>query len=246
MRSTSGCHRTDNGSSSSASVAVRPRHGRSPTARTADPPRKREDFRKSCLDVEQLGSLDAWTDIAAHGSKFPNWGLAEAGRFHAIDLCQFSARCAPVLLNSVMETDVAAEFDFTESTVERLRTSKPVRRFVAGVEILSNQQGGARMGYTVFGTRGVAPTLTSTASRHYERYKVGNRYRRLTNVEYARIQGFPDDHCSTLSTYDQYAMYGNAVPPPMAQWVIRRLLREGLRPHDLPLGNKQRKLFVDA
>jgi hypothetical protein len=38
-------------------------------------------------------------------------------------------------------------------------------------------------------TRGVAPTLTASTSRHYERYKVGQSFRRLTNVEYARLQG---------------------------------------------------------
>ncbi len=141
---------------------------------------------------------------------------------------------APVTLRSVLQANVGESFDFTESTVERLKTSTPVSRFVAGVEILSNQQGGARMGYTVFGTRGVAPTLTSTASRHYERYKIGERYRRLTNVEYARIQGFPDDHCSAISVYDQYASFGNAVPPPMAEWVIRRLLSDGLNVREIP------------
>ena len=82
------------------------------------------------------------------------------------------------------------------------------------------------MGYTIFGTNGVAPTLTSTTSRHYERYRVGNRYRRLTNVEYARIQGFPDAHCNGISTYGQYALFGNAVPPAMAEWVIKQVCKE--------------------
>ena len=36
------------------------------------------------------------------------------------------------------------------------------------------------MGYTVFGIDGIAPTLTAATSRHYERYKVGDQYRRLT------------------------------------------------------------------
>ena len=82
------------------------------------------------------------------------------------------------------------------------------------------------MGYTVFGTGGLAPTLTSTASRHYERYRVGERYRRLTNVEYARIQGFPDEHCRAVSVYSQYALFGAAVPPPMAEWVLMRATSE--------------------
>jgi DNA (cytosine-5)-methyltransferase 1 len=80
------------------------------------------------------------------------------------------------------------------------------------------------MGYTLFGTSGVAPTLTASTSRHYERYRVGNRYRRLTNIEYARLQGFPESHCRTATIYDQYILFGNAVPPPMARWVMNRAL----------------------
>jgi DNA (cytosine-5)-methyltransferase 1 len=85
------------------------------------------------------------------------------------------------------------------------------------------------MGYTIFGINGVAPTLTATTSRHYERYKVGDRYRRLTNVEYARLQGFPDDHCRAVSVYDQYALFGNAVPPPVVEWVLRQILDRTVR-----------------
>lgn len=80
------------------------------------------------------------------------------------------------------------------------------------------------MGYTVFGINGLAPTLTSSTNRHYERYQINNQYRRLTPIEYARIQGFPDNHCEGISTYDQYALYGNAVLPPMVKWVIHRLM----------------------
>ena len=55
------------------------------------------------------------------------------------------------------------------------------------------------MGYTLFGINGVAPTLTSSTSRHYERYQINNQFRRLTPIEYARIQGFPDHHCDGWS-----------------------------------------------
>ena len=127
-------------------------------------------------------------------------------------------------LADVLDSDVPDEFDFTKATLRWLHQNEQVNRFVDGVEILSNQEGGRRMGYTIFGINGVAPTLTATTSRHYERYKVGDRYRRLTNVEYARLQGFPEDHCRSASTYDQYALYGNAVPPPMVEWVFRRIL----------------------
>ena len=55
--------------------------------------------------------------------------------------------------------------------------------------------------------------------------KIGGRhYRRLTNVEYARAQGFPDNHCDAVRYGKQYILYGNAVPPAMAEWVLRRTL----------------------
>ena len=43
-------------------------------------------------------------------------------------------------------------------------------------------------------------------------------------MEYARLQGFPDDHCSAVSVYNQYALYGNAVPPVFAGWVLDKIL----------------------
>jgi DNA (cytosine-5)-methyltransferase 1 len=164
-----------------------------------------------------------WRPIEKHKARFESWGIARAGRFFAIEPAQFARASQPVLLSEVLEPEVAAEYDFTESTLKWLPQNTPVNRFVHGVEILSNQRGGARMGYTIFGTAGVAPTLTSTTSRHYERYKVGDRYRRLTPVEYARLQGFPDDHCRIATAYDRYALLGNAVPPPMAHWVLERV-----------------------
>lgn len=176
----------------------------------------------------KLFDTTEWQSIGRHRKRFPDWGMAYQGVFCASDLPSFSEATMPVKLMSVLEDDVADEFDFTDSTLEWIQNNTPVNRFVNGVEILSNQMGGARMGYTIFGTNGVAPTLTCTASRHYERYSIGGRYRRLTNVEYARIQGFPDDHCSIASTYNQYALFGNAVPPPMAEWVIRQLRSKGV------------------
>jgi DNA (cytosine-5)-methyltransferase 1 len=183
-------------------------------------------------DLQQLASDQrshfedgsSWKSIERHGIRFPNWGVAENGRFFAANLDEFSAQQAPVTLEAVLQAEVGQEFDFTDTTLRWLSANTPVNKLIQGVEILSNQGGGARMGYTIFGTKGVAPTLTSTTSRHYERYKIGGRYRRLTNIEYARIQGFPDDHCRAVSVYDQYALLGNAVPPCMAGWVIGRLL----------------------
>ncbi|HVA51020.1 MAG TPA: DNA (cytosine-5-)-methyltransferase [Pirellulales bacterium] len=193
-------------------------------------------------DLEDLADPSCWQPIEQHGRCFSNWGVAADGRFFARDLPQFSESTPFVPVSSVLEQDVSSEFDFTETTLRWIGKNTPVNRLVQGVEILSNQAGGARMGYTIFGVNGVAPTLTSTASRHYERYQVGDRYRRLTNVEYARIQGFADSHCSTVSVYDQYALIGNAVPPPMAGWVMDRLTAAISR-KSLPRSRRQKALF---
>jgi DNA (cytosine-5)-methyltransferase 1 len=168
-----------------------------------------------------------WQPIAAHGRRFPTGGIADGDVFVAGEPTTFAGSRPPCLLSAVLEDEVADGFDFTAVTRRWIGRNRPVNRFVHGVEILSNQAGGARMGYTIFGTAGVAPTLTSTTSRHYERYRIGNRYRRLTNVEYARIQGFPDDHCRAVPVREQYRLFGNALPPPLAEWAFARLTGGG-------------------
>lgn len=195
---------------------------------------------------EGLEDVSGWRPVERHSRRFPTWGLARWGRFHGADLRAFSARSTLVPLRAVLQQNVPAEFDFTAATLQWLPSNTPVNRFVQGVEVLSNQAGGARMGYTIFGIDGVAPTLTSTTSRHYERYRIGDRYRRLTNVEYARIQGFPDDHCRAASVYEQYALFGNAVPPPLAGWVMDRLRSPGVHACALPRANGQYSLFDHA
>ena len=183
------------------------------------------EMAKLSFDVaDRICDPDDWTQLSRHNKKFPCWGLASRGCYVAAELSRMAPLRNSGKLRDVLEDSVDPKFDFTENMSDRLVDSVTINRFVGGVQILSNQSGGARMGYTVFGVDGVAPALTATASRHYERYRLGNRYRRLTNIEYARLQGFPDKHCKIASTYSQYALFGNAVPPPMVQWVLRSLL----------------------
>ncbi|WP_082457531.1 DNA cytosine methyltransferase [Pseudomonas sp. Leaf48] len=176
--------------------------------------------------LTQAKDKSSWKKIEEHGLKFKTWGLALDGHFFHSDVDVFSEKTEPVKLSSVLETRPNDKFFFTEDTIERIKNSDEVNRYYSGVEILYNQKGGARMGYSIFGINGVAPTLTCTASRHYERYKVGEEYRRLTNVEYARIQGFSDDHCDAVSIYDQYTLYGNAVPPSLVKWALSKLISD--------------------
>lgn len=175
-----------------------------------------------------IGKYSEWPSISDHGKAFPDWGLAYDGHFCGVSIQSFSEEKPLVRLKDFLQSEVPAEFDFTDATLSRLDKNIVINKYIQGVEIISNQGGGARMGYTIFGTNGVAPTLTASTSRHYERYKIGDRYRRLTNIEYARIQGFPDDHCRVATVYNQYELIGNAVPPQMAAWVLDRLLSEGI------------------
>lgn len=167
----------------------------------------------------------AWTILSDHGKSFPRWGIAYNGKFFGYNLSNFPESKTRVSLKEVLENRVPEKYIFTEDTLERIKFSDFIDRFVNGIHILYNQKGGARMGYTVFGVDGLAPTLTCTASRHYERYQVrSNLFRRLTSTEYARIQGFPDDHCSAVSEHKQYKLYGNAISPKMAYWGLEKLL----------------------
>ncbi|WP_071517092.1 DNA (cytosine-5-)-methyltransferase [Geitlerinema sp. PCC 9228] len=176
--------------------------------------------------LSEITQFQNWWPITKHGKKFPTWGLAYQKKFYGITFKDFQNRFPTKRLKDVLQKDVDARFDFTEDTQKRLLQSTKVNRFYNSVEIIYNQKGGSRMGYTVFGIHGVAPTLTSTTSRHYERYSINGRFRRLTDVEYARIQGFPDHHCHLAPLYDRYALYGNAVPPAMVYWVIDRIINQ--------------------
>mgnify|MGYP006081040621 CR=1 FL=1 len=186
-----------------------------------------KDF--SVLNTKQLSNianLNKWKDIINHSAIFSNWGMALNGQFCHANIKFFSEKKPKVMLKSILEKTPDDVFYFTEDTLERIKNSEEVNRFYNGVEILYNQRGGARMGYSIFGVEGVSSTLTSSASRHYERYKIDDDYRRLTNIEYARIQGFPDNHCKTATRYNQYALYGNAVPPQLVKWAIDRSINE--------------------
>jgi DNA (cytosine-5)-methyltransferase 1 len=181
-------------------------------------------------DLQEGGSLFPFLRIsdlltpAAATRKFDAAGFACGDSMYSFRPPEFPSQLPRTRLRDVLEQDADLRFDFTEATNGWLEKNTAVNSFIHGVEILSNQEGGRRMGYTIFGTGGLAPTLTATTSRHYERYQVGDRYRRLTNIEYARLQGFEDDWCSTASVYDQYSLFGNAVPPAMVAWVAGRLL----------------------
>ncbi len=169
-----------------------------------------------------------WKDIEAPNSQFGDWGMAIDGKYVTSDIAEQLRN--DVHLYDILENEVDDSYDFTEDTLHRIEDSVYVNKFYNGVQILYNQRGGARMGYSIFGTEGVSPTLTASTSRHYERYQIGNRFRRLTNVEYARLQGFPDQHCKAVKPYDQYKLFGNAVPHQIVQYALSRLVNSNKNP----------------
>ena len=176
-------------------------------------------------DIDKISIYNCWDDIVKSGN-FSNWGMAYNGKYVTFKTNK-NVKCN-VSLNDILQkpSDVQESFDYTDDTLKRIDKSVYVNKLCNGVRILYNQNGGARMGYTIFGTDGVSPTLTSSTSRHYERYKVGDRYRRLTNVEYARLQGFPDDHCKVVPPYTQYKLYGNAVPHQIVEYVLSKIIND--------------------
>ncbi len=177
-------------------------------------------------DVENIDNLDSWEKIVDRNRAFPVWGIADGDKYIGSDVKIFSEKTETKYLRHILEQNIGGVYDLTEATKVWIEKNTPVNKYVGGVEILSNQAGGARMGYTIFGANGVAPTLTSSTSRHYERYEIDGRYRRLTPNEYARIQGFPDNHCLAAPHRVQYVLYGNAVPPPLVSWVIKQLIQD--------------------
>jgi DNA (cytosine-5)-methyltransferase 1 len=173
-------------------------------------------------NIEELLEKDMMPIVENKGKNY-NWGIAYKNKMLTLNLSTLPDIKPRQKLKDILQDDsiVDPQFDFTSDTLERIKKSKAVHRYCQGVELLYNQDGGARLGYTIFGINGIASTLTASTSRHYERYQIGDKFRRLTNIEYARLMGFPDDWCRIARIYDQYALFGNAIVPACVEWVYQ-------------------------
>lgn len=178
------------------------------------------DFSLKKFDL--ICDYSKWKDIDSKKRKFASWGMALGEKYVEAQLSHRQYK-EHRNLSDIIESDVDDSFFFNEDTKKRIEDSVYVNKKYNGVQILYNQAGGARMGYSIFGIDGIAPTLTASTSRHYERYEINGNYRRLTNVEYARIQGFPDNQCEAVKPYNQYKLYGNAVPPAIVSYAFSRI-----------------------
>ncbi len=82
--------------------------------------------------------------------------------------------------------------------------------------------------FRVYSPEGISSTLASQAgglgakTGLYEIEK--KKIRKLTPVECARLQGFPDDWCSDLSDTQAYRCYGNAVTTNVIRAIIPKLV----------------------
>ena len=175
-------------------------------------------------NIEELLEKDMMPIVENKGKNY-NWGIAYKNKMLTLNLSTLPDIKPRQKLKDILQDDliVDTQFDFTSDTLERIKQSKAVHRYCHGVELLYNQDGGARLGYTIFGVNGIASTLTASTSRHYERYQIGDKFRRLTNIEYARLMGFPDDWCRIARIYDQYVLFGNAIVPSCVEWVCQRI-----------------------
>ena len=66
----------------------------------------------------------------------------------------------------------------------------------------------------------IAKALRSGGSHSYQ----GVGVRRLTPVECARLQGFPDDWNAEMSDSTRYRQFGNAVCVNVVEWIGRRIV----------------------
>lgn len=123
----------------------------------------------------------------------------------------------PTRLGTILERRVADRYTISD----RLWAGHIRRRAEHG-------ERGNGWGYSMFNRDS---TYTSTLSARY--YKDGSEIlieqsgnpRRLTPREAARLQGFPEDFVIPVSDTQAYRQFGNSVPIPMIQAVVKRLAR---------------------
>lgn len=74
----------------------------------------------------------------------------------------------------------------------------------------------------------IAPTLRASNGEKVNgggttALQVGSQVRKMTPLECERAQGFPDNYTAAFADSVRYKMLGNAVPPPIANWIAKRM-----------------------
>lgn len=119
-------------------------------------------------------------------------------------------------LRKVLEKTVSDKYYFSDKAVEgMLRSKKTMNKGrVQNIEKPCNTVGAHLAKVSINSTD---PVLQD-----------GNRYRRFTPREVARIQSFPDSYKLTGSESSQYRALGNAIPP-VLMWYIGKSVYEALK-----------------
>jgi DNA (cytosine-5)-methyltransferase 1 len=68
-------------------------------------------------------------------------------------------------------------------------------------------------------TKGISYTLDGSVNQAI----VQDRIRRLTPIEYERLQGFPDNWTDNLTDTQRYKTLGNAVTVNVIEWIANRI-----------------------
>jgi DNA (cytosine-5)-methyltransferase 1 len=84
----------------------------------------------------------------------------------------------------------------------------------------------------IYDAEGISPTLpTGAGGGHIPKLKAKMEIRRLTPIEYERLQSFPDNwtqfgkNNETISNTQRYKMCGNAVTVNVVKAIFEKLLR---------------------
>ena len=67
---------------------------------------------------------------------------------------------------------------------------------------------------------------TITCAQYDSILKVEDKIRKITPVEAARLQGFPDDWNDCQSDSQRYKQYGNAITVNLAESIFNKLYKE--------------------
>lgn len=136
-----------------------------------------------------------------------------------IPVAQLPAQ-SPLVLKDIIESEVDEKYYYDdEYTFNDLN-----KRVVAN---LHRYYPNGKMKFTetlarVYNVERKAPTLTAVAGGHQEKKIWHNgRIRKLTPLEYERLQGLPDNYTETVSNSQRYKMIGNGWTIPVIAHILK-------------------------
>lgn len=114
---------------------------------------------------------------------------------------------SPQVVADILEAQVADRYYLSDSTIDRIKSSRTGGRFITKDTIKSK---------TILSSYGKLPS-----DCEYLQDDIG--IRKLTPIEFERLQGIPDNYTSLLSNTQRYKTVGNGWNIPTIQFLFRRL-----------------------